>query len=313
MEIKKAVRKATPFIGCLYGRSSSGKTFSAIRLAKGLAPHGKICIIDTENGRASHYADHFEFDTIELSPPFTPARYIEAVKMVVKAGYEVIIIDSISHEWDGLGGCLEIADEVAENQRKKGLSDKGLNIWAKPKAEHRKLMNVLLNLNVHVIFCARGKEKLKSIIDENGRTKIVNEGMNPIQEANFPFEVLVTFHLEDQGKAFLEKATDLDILRKNFKDGSQITEEHGKIIAEHINKGQEVDIETKRLKEEARQIAMEGEAVLKTWFEGLEKEDKEIAEKFPMEFKKELVKIATDHDNSSTMPININEIIKKAT
>ncbi len=303
MEIKKAIRKAIPFIGLLYGKSSGGKTYSALRLAKGMVDNGKICVIDTENGRASHYADYFDFDILELSPPFSPSRYIDAIKSAVLAGYKVIIVDSISHEWEGIGGVLEMAEGKT-----------GLQSWAKPKAEHRKLMNMLLRLHVHVIFCARAKDDLEQvevIKDGKKKTEIVNKGLIPIQEKNFPYEMLVTFRLEEQGKAFLEKATGILALKEQFKDGELISEAHGKIIADWINKGEEIDIEAKRLREEARQIAMEGEVALKAWFEGLEKEDKEIAEKFPIEFKKELGKIATDHDNSSTTPININEITKK--
>ena len=107
-EIKKATRKAIPAIICLYGKSGGGKTYSALKLAKGLG--GKICVIDTENGRASHYADEFDFDVIDLNPPFSPARYIEAIKTAQDAGYKAIVIDSISHEWEGTGGCLEMAE-----------------------------------------------------------------------------------------------------------------------------------------------------------------------------------------------------------
>lgn len=286
MKITKAVRKAIPFIGCLYGKSSGGKTFSSLRLAKGLIdPDTRVCVIDTENGRASHYANSFDFDTIELSPPFTPARYIEAIKAAERAGYKAIIVDSISHEWDGIGGCLEMAE-----------GKQGLQAWAKPKAEHRKLMNTLLQLKSNIIFCARAKEDMEQV-KVKGKTEIVNKGLTMIQEKNFPFEMLVTFRLEDQGKAYLEKATGISSLKDNFKDGQFITEEHGKIIAEWIAKGEPIDHEMKYLQEEAKEVAMmEGEASLKDWFANLNDENRARAEKFPVEFKKDLVCIAKEID-----------------
>jgi len=294
MEIKKATRKAIPFIGCLYGKSSGGKTYSALRLANGLIDDtDRICLIDTENGRASHYADYFDFDVLELEPPFTPARYIEAIAMAEKAGYKAIIVDSITHEWDGIGGCLELADRKSRS----GKELQGLVKWALPKAEHRKLMSKLLQLKCHIIFCARGQEKMEQVYN-NGKQEIVNKGLAMIQEKNFPFEMLVTFKLEDQGKAYLEKATGLKDLQDKFKGGEYITEEHGRIIAEWINKGDEVDLEVKELKEQAREVALfEGEKSLKDWFDNLNEKEKEIANKFPVVFKKNLMRIAKERDN----------------
>jgi hypothetical protein len=294
MEIKKATRKAIPFIGCLYGKSSGGKTYSALRLAKGLIDDtDRICLIDTENGRASHYADYFDFDVLELEPPFTPARYVQAISMAENSGYKAIIVDSITHEWDGIGGCLEMADRKS----KSGKEIQGIVKWSLPKAEHRKLMNKLLQLKCHIIFCARGQEKVEQVY-VNGKQEIVNKGLMMIQEKNFPFEMLVTFKLEEQGKAYLEKATGLKDLQEKFKNGEYITEEHGNIIAEWINKGDQVDLDVKKLKEEAREIALfEGEEALKKWFDNLNEEDKKTAAKFPHIYKKELIRIARERDN----------------
>lgn len=291
MEIKKAVRKAIPFIGCFYGRSGGGKTYSAIKLASGLVGGDKICLIDTENGRASHYADDFDnLYILDLEPPFTPARYIEAIKTAEKQGYKAIILDSISHEWDGIGGCLEMAEE----KTKSGKDKEGLNKWAKPKAEHRKLMNMLLQSKAHIIFCARAKEEMEQI-KVDGKTEIVKKGIIPIQEKNFPFEMLVTFRMTDKGKAIIEKCIKSLESSLQIVEGEFVGEKHGKMIADWISKGEAVDLEVKRLKEDARDIAMnEGEAALKNWFANLSPEDKLIAERFPVEFKKDLLRIAKE-------------------
>lgn len=298
MEIKKAVRKAIPFIGCLYGKSSGGKTYSALRLARGLIGEGaKICVIDTENGRASHYADYFEFDTLELFPPFTSARYIEAIKSAENAGYKAIIVDSISHEWDGIGGCLEMAE-----------GKQGLQAWARPKAEHRKLINLLLQSKSHIIFCARAKDEVEQV-RIGGKSEIVTKGLAMIQEKNFPFEMLVTFRMEEQGKAYLEKATGINPLKESFIAGSTITEQHGKIIFDWINRGDAVDLEEKKLKDVAREVAMnEGEDALKNWFSNLDEKEKILAAKFSVSFKKDLMKIAKEKEDGEAKILTLSSL-----
>src|SRR5690242_17663606 len=107
----RAVRRGTHVIVTAYGESGCGKTYSLIKLGRGLVgPNGKLGMIDTETGRGLIYAnvgDGYEY--AELTPPFTPERYIEAIDAAEAAGIEALIIDSGSHEWEGLGGVLEIA------------------------------------------------------------------------------------------------------------------------------------------------------------------------------------------------------------
>lgn len=310
--IKKAVRKAIPAIICLYGKSGGGKTYSALKLAQGLIGKDRICLIDTENGRASHYADEFDFDVIDLEPPFSPARYIQAIKTAQDSGYKAIVIDSISHEWEGIGGCLEIAEEVGDKLAKKGLSDKGLNIWAKPKGEHRKMMNMLLQSKSHIIFCARAKDNLKQV-KVNGKAEIVNYGLKPIQEANFPFEMLITLKMENKGKVIIEKC--IKGLEESLKIDGFINEKHGKIIADWINKGEAVDLDAKQLIAEARAEAMNG--ALDVWYKSLDENQQKIAKSFSVEFKKELQKISKEVnqevDGIDTDMVNeIEDLLKKA-
>src|SRR5581483_2781739 len=97
-----AVRSQVSLLIALAGASGSGKTFSALRLAKGMAPTGKIAFIDTEARRGLHYADQFEFMHTDMRPPFRPSRFIEAIHAAEATGAEVVIIDSFSHEYDGI-------------------------------------------------------------------------------------------------------------------------------------------------------------------------------------------------------------------
>jgi len=278
-QIKKAVRKAVPAIICLYGKSGGGKTYSALKLAQGLVGKERICLIDTENGRASHYADEFDFDIIDLDPPFTPARYIQAIKAAQDNGYKAIVIDSISHEWEGIGGCLEMAEGKT-----------GLQAWAKPKEQHRKMMNMLLQAKSHIIFCARAKDNLEQV-KINGKTEIVNHGLVPIQEKNFPFEMLITLKMEDKGKVSIEKC--VKGLEESLKINGYINESHGKIIADWINQGAKVDLEAKQLMAEARAEAMKGVDIV-SWVNSLDEKQKAIAKGFDSGFKMELVAIAKE-------------------
>jgi hypothetical protein len=303
-QIKKAVRKAIPAIICFYGKSGGGKTYSALKLAKGLVGKDRICLIDTENGRASHYADEFDFDVIDLEPPFTPARHIQAIKAAQDSGYKVIVIDSISNEWDGTGGCLEMAE-----------GKQGLLAWAKPKEQHRKMMNMLLQSRSHIIFCARGKDNLEQT-KINGRQEIVNHGLSPIQEKNFPFEMLITLKMEDKGKVVIEKC--VKGLEDSLKIEGYIDESHGKIIADWVNQGEKVNLEAKQLMAEARVEAMKGVDIV-SWVNSLDEKQKAIAKSFDSEFKKELVAIANEAKGQedfeaidSEQGIEIEQLLEKA-
>src|SRR5690242_14701502 len=130
-EIKKSTRQGVkPLIG-FFSESGCGKTYSSLLLARGLVgPHGQIVMIDTESGRGSLYSDVLPggYDVLELREPFSPMRYIEAIQAVEKSGAAVGVLDSGSHEWEGLGGVLDMA---GEREAKSGKA--GLHNWREPK------------------------------------------------------------------------------------------------------------------------------------------------------------------------------------
>src|SRR5579859_4051227 len=213
---RAAVRENTPVLIGIAGPSGGGKTYSALRFARGLVgPKGKIAFIDTEARRAFHYAEAFQFDHGELSPPFTPERYREAVEAAEKhVGHMgAIVIDSMSHEWAGDGGCQEIHDESIEKmlgdekdprrraQKAERLSALG---WRDAKLRHKRMMSRLLQCRAHLIFCLRAEEKIKfEKVKESRdgreyeRTAIVPIGWQPICEKNFMFEMTASFMLSD--------------------------------------------------------------------------------------------------------------------
>ena len=183
-----AKREQVSLLIALAGASGSGKTYSALRLAKGISPDGKIMFIDTEARRGLHYAEQFNFMHADMRPPFAPARFIEGIQAAEAAGAEVVIIDSFSHEHDGIGGLIDWADRLASE----GVKSPGN--WKEPKSAHKKLMNALLQCRATIIFCLRADEKIE-IIRENGKTVVRPLGWMPICEKRFMFEMTASFTL----------------------------------------------------------------------------------------------------------------------
>lgn len=189
-----------------YSESGCGKTYSALLLARGLAgPKGVVTMIDTESGRGSLYADDATiggYQVLELDQPFSPERYIQAIDAAEEAGAAVIIIDSMSHEWEGIGGVIDMA---GENEARSG---KNLNNWNKPKMEHAKLLGRILRTKAHVICCIRAKYKTRQKNDPNTGKKIVvkDEVTSPIQAEDFIFEMIVHAEILPSHKAVITKA-----------------------------------------------------------------------------------------------------------
>lgn len=195
-EFRPAVRENVPLLIGLAGGTGSGKTYSAMQLAKGIAGTKKFAVIDTENGRAKHYADLFQFDVADLHAPFRPATYADAIQAADAAGYPVVVVDSMSHEWYGDGGCLDWHDELMGGDQKKNLS-----AWIEPKKAHKRMVTRLLQMRAHVILCFRAEPKVEAV-RENGQTRIVPkpsltglDGWIPIAEKNLPYELTASFLL----------------------------------------------------------------------------------------------------------------------
>lgn len=230
-QFKPAIRNETSLLIGIAGASGSGKTYSALRLATGLAGGGKIAFIDTEAGRALHYADQFTFDHGELTAPFTPDRYTEAIQAADKAGAKVIVIDSMSHEYEGEGGILEWADQL-------GQSMKAPKNWIKPKSAHKKMVGKLLQCRAHLIFCLRAEDKIKITKDDRGKMVILQpedmapqERWIPICEKRFMYEMTVSMVLgvENPGVAIPVKIQEQH--RFAFPQGQHVSEKTGEALA----------------------------------------------------------------------------------
>jgi hypothetical protein len=202
---RPAVRENVGLLIGLSGGTGSGKTYSAFRLAKGIAGDRPFAVIDTEAGRAKHYADAFHFDHGDLKPPFRPDAYADAIGAADKAGYPVIIVDSMSHEWAGEGGVLDWQED--ELQRMAGDDYKRreackMAAWIQPKIAHKQMVQRLLQVRAHLILCFRAEPKIEMVRNEQGKMEIVEKksltglhGWIPITEKNLPYELTASFLL----------------------------------------------------------------------------------------------------------------------
>jgi hypothetical protein len=201
ISFRPAVRENVPLLISVAGGTGSGKTFSAMRLASGLSAGKPFGVIDTENGRARHYADQFNFDVADLHAPFRPTAYQDAILAAAEAGYGVIVVDSMSHEHAGDGGLLDMQaaelDRLAGDDSRRRESMK-MASWIRPKMEHKALVTRLLQLRAHLILCFRAEEKIE-IVKENGKTVVRPkqslvglDGWVPVAEKNLPYEMTLS-------------------------------------------------------------------------------------------------------------------------
>lgn len=228
-----AKREQVSLLIALAGASGSGKTYSALRLARGLSTTGKIAFIDTEARRGLHYASEFDFMHADMRPPFAPVRFVEGIRAAEHAGADVVIIDSFSHEYDGVGGILDWADRLAAE----GVKSPGN--WKEPKLAHKKLMNELLQCRASIIFCLRADEKIE-ILRENGKTVVRPLGWMPICEKRFMFEMTASFTLTPDRPGIPNFSLPHKLQQQHrgmFDDQQPIGEESGEALAEWARGG----------------------------------------------------------------------------
>ena len=186
MKLQKAQRSQVKLRLGLSGASGFGKTYSALLLAYGITNDwSKIAVIDTENNSANLYAHIGDFNTINLNEPYAPERYIEAIKTCENASMEVIIIDSITHEWNGTGGCLQIHEQLGGR----------FQDWSKVSPRHQGFIDSILKSTAHIITTVRRKIDYSMDSDMSGKTKVVKHGTKEITREGFEYELTVNFEL----------------------------------------------------------------------------------------------------------------------
>ncbi len=190
---KKAEKQKLKLRLAIDGPSGSGKTWGALTIAQAIG--GPIAVIDTEHGSASLYSDRFEFDVMEIRHDFAPEKYIQGIKAAEQAGYSVLIIDSLSHEWEGPGGCLDLQNKLGGR-----YTD-----WAKVTPRHDALVQTILGSSLHIICTMRTKAEYIIEKNQNGKDAPRKVGTAPKQRDGLEYEFTAVFNLNQQHMASVSK------------------------------------------------------------------------------------------------------------
>lgn len=245
---RPAVRSQTSLLTGLAGPSGSGKTLSALKLARGMVGDDrKIFVIDTEAGRALHYAcakgekpgpSRFMFQHVDLTAPFSPARYGEAIQDAVTAGAGVVVVDSMSHEHEGTGGILEMHEAILQRMGGNDYAKRErmtFAAWIEPKAAHNKFVNSILQQRAHLIFCFRAKDKMKLVKNDQGKIVPMQLGWTAICADRLEYEMACLIMLPPNGKGVPDLAAPSTKLqeahRPLFPAGKPVSEDAGKALA----------------------------------------------------------------------------------
>lgn len=189
---KKAKREQSKLRLALIGPSGSGKTYSSLLIAQGLG--GRIAMIDTERGSGNLYSDIADYDICELEPPFSPEKYIQGIQEAEQAGYDIIIIDSLSHAWAGQGGILEFVDKATQSLKNNFAA------WREASPKHNSLVDALIQSKCHIIGTMRSKTAWEVQKDDRtGKTKPVKVGLAPVQREGLEFEFTCVLELSVDG------------------------------------------------------------------------------------------------------------------
>jgi hypothetical protein len=184
MPFKTAVKHESKLRLAIAGPSGSGKTYTSLAIATALAQGKPIALVDTEHGSASKYADLFAFDVLEIEPPFHPDRFGKAIIEAAAAGYAVVILDSLTHAWQGTGGLLDEVDRIARQMR----SPNTFAAWKDATPIQNRLVEAIVGAPLHVIATMRSKQDYILTVNEKGNQVPKKVGMAPQQREGFEYE-----------------------------------------------------------------------------------------------------------------------------
>lgn len=207
------------------GSSGSGKTYTALRLATGIlnkAGEGKIIMINTEGNRGDLYAKDFKYDIIDLEEPRSPERYLEAIKFAIANGATVVIIDSLSHEWNFL-------NEVVNNMQGNSFSN-----WGRQKPRHRKLIDFIAETSTHIIATGRGKDEYIMETKDNGKQTPKKVGVGIQQEKDTEYEYMVTFNIAQDTHVASVMKDNTHLFEGRYE---VLTEKDGELLYDWANDG----------------------------------------------------------------------------
>ena len=228
MQLQKATRTKAKMKLALQGPSGSGKSIGALLIAFGLCGNwNKIAVIDTENSSANLYAHLGDYNTVSIASPFSPEKYIQAIKLCEDSNMEVIIMDSVSHEWDGAGGILDIHSNMAGNS---------FTNWGKVGQRHNAFVQTMLQSSCHIIGTIRSKQDY-ILNEKNGKMVPEKVGLKAIQRDGLDYEFTIVLDIDSKHNAVTSKdRTSLFINEPEFR----ISVETGKRINEWCNQGEDI-------------------------------------------------------------------------
>lgn len=209
LEFKKATKKTARARVALSGPAGSGKTYTSLAIATNLG--SRVAVIDTEHGSASKYAGIFDFEVLELES-FSPETYVQAIEAAEEQGFDVIVIDSLSHAWMGKDGALEQVDRAA----KKSSSGNSYTAWRDITPKHNALVEAMLACKAHLVVTMRTKTEY--VLEENDKGKKVPKkvGLQPVQRDGLEYEFDVTGDLDLENNLFIGKTRCPELKGKMF-------------------------------------------------------------------------------------------------
>lgn len=232
-QVKKAKRENIYAKIALMAPSGGGKTYSSLRLATGMAEEiqkttgkkAKIILLNTEGKRGYYYANEFDYDIVDLNPPFEPELFIDAIDYALDEKYDIIILDSSSAEWEGKGGCLELQQQAGGRYQD----------WGKVTPRHDKFINKIASSEVHMICTMRGKDQYTMSQEDGKKAKVEKVGVGAKQRDGFEYEFTCTFMI-DQKTSTAEAMKDNTHIFEN-EGAVKLTESHGERIIKWANEG----------------------------------------------------------------------------
>lgn len=233
-QVKKAKREKIYCKIALMAPSGGGKTYSALRLATGMAREieretgkkAKILMGNTEQKRGYYYADEFDYDIVDIEAPHNPEKYVDFINFAIEQGYDILIIDSTSHEWEGRGGCLELHQQAGGQYQS----------WGKVTPRHNKFIEAIADSPIHLIATMRGKDQYEMSKDDRGKATVQKLGVGAKQRDGFEYEFTCTF-LIDQKTNMAEVQKDNTHIFEN-ETATLLTESYGEKIMKWANSGE---------------------------------------------------------------------------
>lgn len=232
--VKKATREKIFCKIALMAPSGGGKTYSSLRLATGMAREieretgkkAKILLGNTEQKRGYYYANEFDYDIVDIDAPHNPEKYVDFINFAVSEGYDILIIDSSSHEWEGRGGCLELHQQAGGQYQH----------WKNITPRHNKFIEAIADSSIHIIATMRGKDQYEMTKDNNGKASVQKLGVGAKQRDGFEYEFTCTF-LIDQKTSMAEAQKDNTHIFEN-EVATLLSEDYGERIIKWANSGE---------------------------------------------------------------------------